>query len=153
MPAREARSAEAPEVVIAGHGTGRVFLGATQEQIREALGPPGKIVDHLPLSYLYVYPRQGIEIDFVIPRGRADVLFFFGAWGDHRPAQVVTESGLGFGASREEIVRRCGEPAGSDEPHSYERRFHTGWLYYRSGIQFHLDQPGNLVIIAVMRAR
>lgn len=139
------------EVVVAGRGTERVALGATPEQIRAGLGTPPKIIDHLPLSYLYVYPDLGVEVDFVVPGGAAEVLFFFGDWGGHRAAAVSTEGGLTFGAHRDEIVARWGEPAGSDVPHAYERRFHTGWLYYRQGIQFHLDELERLVIVAIMR--
>ncbi|HZT72652.1 MAG TPA: hypothetical protein VE996_03290 [Terriglobales bacterium] len=139
------------ELVVAGRGTERLALGASPEQVRAGLGAPPKIIEHLPLSYLYVYPDLGIEVDFVVPHGRADVLFFFGDWAGHRAAAVHAERGIGFGASRDEIVAAWGEPAGSDEPHALERRFHTGWLYYRQGIQFHLDERNRLVIVAVMR--
>lgn len=133
-----------------GMGTEAVALGATQEQIRARLGPPGKVVDHLPLSYLFAYPELGLEIDFVVPSGQAEVIFFYGHnWDGHGHAAVQTAEGIGFGSSREEVRRVLGEPAGSDEAYTLDRRLHTAWMYYTAGIQFHFDQAGRMVIMAV----
>ncbi len=137
-----------------GVGTAAVQLGATQEQIRTALGPPAKVVDHLPLSYIYAYPDQGLEIDFVLPQGRADVLFFYGHdWDGHGHAAVETAEGIGFGSRSAEILARLGPPAGSDEAYTQDRRFHTAWMYYPAGIQFHFDAGGRMVIMAVCHSR
>ncbi len=138
----------------AGVGAGGLRLGASQTEVRGILGAPAKVVDELPLSYLYAYPGEGVEIDFAVPHGRAAGLFFYGHdWNGLGHAAVQTAEGIGFATRREEVVARLGLPAGSDDAYVLDRRFHTAWLYYPTGIQFHFDADGRMVIIAICPPR
>lgn len=136
-----------------GVGAGALRLGASQSEIRSVLGAPARVVHDLPLAYLYAYPGEGVEIDFAVPQGRAAGLFFYGHnWNGLGHAAVQTAEGIGFAMRREEVLARLGVPAGSDDAYVLDRRFHTAWLYYPTGIQFHFDAEGRMVIIAICPA-
>lgn len=121
-------------------------FGATEEQVRAAMGPPsrtvgdasGKALHFAAQGIAFVFESGGLAI-FVQDGRVVQVDAYYDEHHDDLKIRYATTQGLGIGSTREEVRSAFGEP-----PQRELRGPIEAWVYMNQGIVFNVATSGSL---------
>lgn len=142
--------------IVAGKGSGKVILGASQAEIEETLGKAEEIINPTlsPGDSAAIYSAKGLVVVYERATMRVKLLRFIGdgkLYGSRQTFQSFQGSpdkNIAWGASVAEVVKAYGEPLKRESYNSYGTNVEVTNLYY-SNAHFIL-KGGKLFQINIM---
>jgi hypothetical protein len=98
--------------IVAGQGWGPVKIGATKNQVTEALGKGrnfAKYKDH----YFMDYPETGIQVSFLTKDDTVNAIFFYNKQKGSELFAVFkgkTSTGIGWNSTAQQVINAYGKP-------------------------------------------
>lgn len=124
-------------IICAGKGSTSLFIGETEEDVKNLLGQPQSIISEFEGHCYYLYPKLGLQVDFNPGTRLVKALSFHrNGVNGYRQSPAETLEGLTPGVTKRKVLDTLGTPDKSNAVVGHVR----GWLWYQRGIQFDFNE-------------
>jgi hypothetical protein len=100
------------DTIVEGHGWKNIVLGATKDNIVNAVGEPSEVLNYSDV-YFYNYYPLGIQINFNRVLNTTKAIFFYNNEADSKQFSAFTKranKGVGFDSLADDVIQKYGEP-------------------------------------------